>query len=356
AAADLRPPAIRPDEPVEDLEERGLAGAVAADEAEALAAPQLERDVLKRPELAGAQRPAVVRARGTPRQKFRERIARAVAQGLAEIAAVLLADVLNADEHFSRFGTPVRRPQGHGLVHGAALLQEPRRSMRMGMDRRYATAIAASSSTKIPSTTRSGMSRSAGMPASQPRPASITGVRGFHRNTVPARPPAGAGKTTGARYMRNCRASGRARATSVQSMPTGARNSPTVVPMSTSERNAAGKRTSVQPGTIPRSRSAASSTATRTVPLNSTCRMPERISASRGKLILTSMARAAVACWSGALTASLNTAQSTVPEKTKATYGMAVPSMATTPVRRRKVQMTVFATGSRNTQRKPSAA
>ncbi len=51
AAANFDAALVRLDEPVQHLQQRGLAGAVAADEAEAFAAPELEGDAVDRPEL-----------------------------------------------------------------------------------------------------------------------------------------------------------------------------------------------------------------------------------------------------------------------------------------------------------------
>jgi hypothetical protein len=51
-AAHFDPPGIRLDQAVEHLEQRGLASAVATDEAKALAAAEFEADVVYRKELA----------------------------------------------------------------------------------------------------------------------------------------------------------------------------------------------------------------------------------------------------------------------------------------------------------------
>ncbi len=83
AAADLRAPLRRLRDPREDLEERRLAGAVAADDPHNLALLDLERNVLERPDMAllvavaAAEEPK--RRGGGPHQRLAQRGVRAPA-------------------------------------------------------------------------------------------------------------------------------------------------------------------------------------------------------------------------------------------------------------------------------------
>ena len=92
---DLAPARGRRGDPREDLQHRALAGPVAPDDADRLAGPDLERDVLQRPEVPFGLLGLAAAPGREPGDVLAERAVPADALGGAE--AVALADALGAD-------------------------------------------------------------------------------------------------------------------------------------------------------------------------------------------------------------------------------------------------------------------
>ena len=69
---------------LEDLQQRALAGAVAADDAEHLAALDLEADILERPELLDRRRPARSAGRAAMSAALRRKVARSRRDDIAQ--------------------------------------------------------------------------------------------------------------------------------------------------------------------------------------------------------------------------------------------------------------------------------